>query len=475
MSSWNMPESQPILAGLLPIRRNMSTHRLSEAGNLMSPRAHRLDPANRAMHLLANSKERIPWASYLMDDAEVRKIKNKGLRKYYREQNEKIEKFMEIDRLLDSSLTRNVIQSYGTTERRATVRGPTNGSANGGAADSHDGGLESDRRGSSLAGNVVSADDIDEESRRYELKEEAEQRAIQNAINVNFAANVVLLAAKIAVTLSTNSLSIVASLLDSTLDFLSGVIVLISNKLAQIRDRSKYPVGRSRLEPLGVLVFSVVMIVSFLQVALEGVQRLAASPKHQPPPTMLSPTIAATMAAVVVVKGLCWLWCRTSKSASVQALAQDAQSDVIFNFFSIVFPILGSPAVFDQWWLDPLGAVLISVYILVQWALTSSEHIRNLAGRAADAGDVEGVVYMAMRFSDFVGAITSVAAYHAGDKIVVELDVSLDERTSLKDSHDLGEALQFAIEHLDVVERAYVHLDYVKTRTNLHKTNGGFA
>ena len=316
---------------------------------------------------------------------------------------------------------------------------------------------------------------MEEESQRYDLKEELEQRAIQNAINVNFAANVVLLAAKIAVTLSTNSLSIVASLLDSVLDFLSGVIVLVSNKLAQIRDRSKYPVGRSRLEPLGVLVFSVVMIVSFLQVALEGVQRLAASPESRAPPTDLSPLIAATMAAVVVVKGFCWIWCRSSKSASVQALAQDAQSDVIFNFFSIVFPILGSPSAFDQWWLDPLGAVLISVYILVQWALTSSEHIRNLAGRAADATDIECVIYMAMRFSDLVTSITSVAAYHAGDKIVVELDVSLDERTSLRNSHDLGEALQFAIEHLDNVERAYVHLDYVKTRTNLHKVNGGFA
>lgn len=35
-----------------------------------------------------------------------------------------------------------------------------------------------------------------------------------------------------------------------------------------------------RLEPLGVLVFSVIMITSFVQVALEAVQRLA-SPDRQ--------------------------------------------------------------------------------------------------------------------------------------------------------------------------------------------------
>ncbi|BFZ56658.1 hypothetical protein PYCC9005_003705 [Savitreella phatthalungensis] len=490
MSSWNVPESQPIIAGLLPVKRNMSMHRLNEAGTLMAAKqskVHSIDPENRAMRLLSNSKERIPWADMLIEDDKIDKIQNKKLRRYYRDQNDKIRNFMEIDRLLDSSLPRNVIRSYGATTNNSGNRqlGPggrkvdsqnhENGHTKSGSTESSSG------SGAGLLGashrqeqqDESPEEEPDEQAKLLEEREAKEHRAVQNAINVNFAANVVLLAAKIAVTLSTNSLSIVASLLDSVLDFLSGVIVLISNRLASAGDRSKYPVGRSRLEPLGVLVFSVIMIVSFLQVALEGVQRLAAPPEQREPAAPLGPAIVAIMAAVVVVKGLCYIWCRSSKSGSVQALAQDALSDVIFNFFSIVFPIIGY--FLNQWFLDPLGAVLISIYILVQWARTSSEHIRNLTGRVADAKDIESVIYMAMRFSDFIESITSVAAYHAGDKIVVELDVSLDQQTSLRDSHDLGEALQFAIEHLEGIERAYVHLDYVKTKTNLHKTQGGFA
>lgn len=37
---------------------------------------------------------------------------------------------------------------------------------------------------------------------------------------------------------------------------------------------------RSSLEPLGVLVFSIVMVTSFCQVALEAIQRLM-SPEHE--------------------------------------------------------------------------------------------------------------------------------------------------------------------------------------------------
>jgi hypothetical protein len=33
------------------------------------------------------------------------------------------------------------------------------------------------------------------------------------------------------------------------------------------------------------------------------------------------------------------MWCRFINNSSVQALAQDAMTDVVFNIFSIIFPI----------------------------------------------------------------------------------------------------------------------------------------
>lgn len=408
-------ENTPILAGLLPIRRSLSIAK--SMNERISPRA--IDKSNRAIALLSHTKERIDWGSYVRSEEEIKPMAKKT-RAFYHAQNEKIENFKYVDSILDSSLPRNVIQSYGSSER-GLDRGQEDGA----------------------------------EPEHFNV-EDAEQRAISIAININFAANIVLLIGKIIVTISTNSLSIVASLLDSVLDFLSTVIVWSSNRLAQVRDKTKYPVGRSRLEPLGVLVFSVLMIVSFFQIAIQGVQQLLADPETREALRPLGPAVIAIMALVVLVKSLCFLWCRNSKSASVQALSQDAASDVIFNFFSIIFPVLGFNL--DIWWLDPLGAVLISVYILISWSKTSAEHISNLAGRVADVSDIESVIYMAMRFSDMIEAVTSVAAYHAGDKLVVELDILLDEQTSLRDSHDIGEALQYAVEHIMNVERAYVHV-----------------
>lgn len=156
------------------------------------------------------------------------------------------------------------------------------------------------------------------------------------AIYINLAANTALLAMKIVVTVLTSSVSVLASLVDGALDFLSTAIVWTTTRLIAQQDQYKYPVGRRRLEPIGVLVFSVIMVTSFVQVALEGLNRLM-SDEHRI--VQLSIAAVVIMASTVVIKFACWLWCRFINNSSVQALAQDAMTDVVFNIFSIIFPL----------------------------------------------------------------------------------------------------------------------------------------
>ena len=42
----------------------------------------------------------------------------------------------------------------------------------------------------------------------------------------------------------------------------------------------------------------------------------------------------------------------------------------------------------------------------------------------------------------------------------MEVDIVLDENMQLRDSHDLGESLQYVLESVPYVDRAFVHLDY---------------
>lgn len=161
-------------------------------------------------------------------------------------------------------------------------------------------------------------------------------RIVRIAIYVNLAANTILLFGKMAVILLTSSLSVLASLVDAALDFLSTAVVWTTTILIERQDQYRYPVGRRRLEPVGVLVFSVIMVTAFVQVALECLNRLR-SDDHMIIELGLPALII--MSSTVFIKALCWLWCRLIKNSSVQALAQDAMTDVVFNVFSIIFPL----------------------------------------------------------------------------------------------------------------------------------------
>ena len=65
-----------------------------------------------------------------------------------------------------------------------------------------------------------------------------------------------------------------------------------------------------------------------------------------------------------------------------------------------------------------------------------------------------------MTHSPDILAIDTVRAYHSGPRIIVEVDIVMDEQRSLRETHDVAEALQVKLESLPHVERAYVHIDF---------------
>lgn len=437
-----------------------------------------LTPQMRSQRLIGNSNPRYKWEKYWKSDHELSKM-SKPLRKYYERNNYLIQNYMYIDRLLDSSLPHNLLQEYQAndlaqtksgfdpsdavpatiTEEPSPMESPVlNGKLPGGSLESGANGTAAkvkrtpkdiyrlkDDESTPLLRKTLSNGDEEDQLLPPDLDIEEEtgsqSRVVSIAIYMNLAANTLLLAMKIVVVALSSSVSLLASLVDAALDFLSTAIIWVTTRLIADNDQYSYPIGRRRLEPVGILVFSVIMITSFVQVALEGFSKIIGD-DHEI--VRLSGPAIAIMAATVVIKGGCWVWCRLIKNSSVQALAQDAMTDVVFNIFSIIFPLVGYYA--SVWWLDPLGGILLSFWVIFNWAQTSSTHIRNLTGCAASADERNVLLYLTMRFAKTIKQIQGLQAYHAGDKLNVEVDLVLDEYTTLRDSHDLGESLQYVLE-----------------------------
>jgi hypothetical protein len=297
---------------------------------------------------------------------------NSSRREYYEKNNSLIQQYVYIDRLLDSSLPHDLIQEYynpftaGPVDVPHTIAEESSASSSRssqvGPNDSSHGERQAppkpkvtrtpknlyripDERSPLLPDDdAESVPDFPQWTPEEEMG--LGDGIVKFAIYVNLAANTVLLVLKIIVTVLTSSVSVLAALVDAVLDFLSTAIVWTTTQLISRNDDYLYPVGRRRLEPIGVLVFSVIMITSFVQVAFEGFGRLTGGDHRL---VVLGVPAIAIMASTVIIKGLCWVWCRLIKNSSVQALAQDAVTDVVFNTFSIIFPLGESYSSFRAW------------------------------------------------------------------------------------------------------------------------------
>ncbi|KAL1793575.1 hypothetical protein ACET3X_008557 [Alternaria dauci] len=372
---------------------------------------------------------------YRKSDESLKSIKNKKVRGFYQEQNSRLDDWAEVDMVV-SSLADDIVDSMNPRD--------TDGD-----------GVAEDRGPLGISG---------EELEPFLPEEERDRRAksakhARWAININVIVNVLLLAAKGIAAIWSNSLSLIASLVDSALDLLCTIIIWTTNKLVGWRLQSlrkKFPIGRRRLEPIGILVFSIIMVISFLQILQESVKKLLPSGDHSV--SQLPPAAIFAMVATIVVKGTIWIGCARVKTTQVQALAQDCKTDVYFNTLSLLFPLIGGHV--GVWWLDPLGAACLSLYIIYDWACTCFENVTRLTGEAASDRVERKMMYMAYRFSPLVEGFKSLKCYHAGDGVCVEIDVLMKEDTPLNKCHDIAETLQYCLEGLNEVDRAFVTMDY---------------
>jgi cation diffusion facilitator family transporter len=272
--------------------------------------------------------------------------------------------------------------------------------------------------------------------------------------------------------ISTASLAVLASLVDATIDLAAQGVLLGANQLATSgRKAQAYPVGVARLEPVGVIVCAVLMALASGAVIYDAAHTLW----HYYPegPAMNFTDRAAFMLSVVVVVKIA-VW-RTAKleyerlnNVSLEALALDNFNDILSNFSALVFASL-TRLNGDLWWMDPVGGILISIYIIRSWCMTAVEQVDMLVGKEAHPDFLSTVREMA-ESHDPNAKLDIVRAYHFGPKFLVEVELIMDRQTPLAISHDVGISLQDQIERMEECERCFVHVDYQHREMDDHDT-----
>lgn len=295
--------------------------------------------------------------------------------------------------------------------------------------------------------------DTQELRRRSMASEDGKELNISVAIRLSLLCNIGLLVCKAVAAHLSGSMSIISSLVDSAVDLMSGLVVCYTSHAIKCTNYYEYPEGKTRLEPISIIVLAVIMAVASIQVIITSVTKIIENSAN---PDITTGTIAI-IAATVVIKMLLFLYCRHIKSPSTNVLAQDHRNDVLSNAVALGFGFLG----FKVWRnADPLGAILISIYIFLGWYRTGRQQIRDLTGHAACPLILQKLLWVCMTHDPRIQFIDTLRAYHFGYNILVEAHIVLPSDMNLCEAHDIGESLQNKLESYTEVERAFVHIDY---------------
>ncbi|KAM1004088.1 hypothetical protein ACFX2C_004325 [Malus domestica] len=288
------------------------------------------------------------------------------------------------------------------------------------------------------------------------------------AVHASNVANLVLFAAKVYASIMSRSLAVIASTLDSLLDLLSGFILWFTANAMKNSNQFRYPIGKKRMQPVGIIVFASVMATLGLQILIECGRELIS----QSPPAKMNRTqenwMIGIMVSVTVVKFVLMVYCRRFKNEIVRAYAQDHFFDVITNSVGLAAAVL---AVRFFWWIDPTGAIIIALYTINTWTKTVLENVHALIGRTAPPDFLAKLTYLIWNHHEEIEHIDTVRAYTFGSHYFVEVDIVLPEDMLLNKAHNIGETLQEKLEQLPEVERAFVHIDFEFTHRPEHKNS----
>lgn len=297
-----------------------------------------------------------------------------------------------------------------------------------------------------------------------EMKQLARNERV--AICASNVANLVLFLAKVYASFESRSLAVIASTLDSLLDLLAGFILWFTANAMKKPNQYRYPIGKQRMQPVGIVIFASVMATLGLQILFESGRELVTRAQPERDPNK-EKWMIGIMVSVTVVKFVLVVYCRRFNNDIVRTYAQDHFFDVITNSIGLGSAVL---AIKFYWWIDPIGAILIALYTMSNWGKTVVDNVRSLTGRTAPPEYLAKLTYLIWNHHKEIKHIETVRAYTFGCQYFVEVHIVLPQDMSLDQAHDIGETLEEKLEQLPGVERAFVHVDFDTTHQLEHKS-----
>ena len=283
-------------------------------------------------------------------------------------------------------------------------------------------------------------------------------RLLKQATYASVATASVLIFAKLIVWFMTGSMSLLATLLDSTMDVLASLITLFAVRIAITPADEDHHFGHGKAEQLAVLAQSAFIGGSAVVLLLNTLDRITGDEiivENE------SAGIAVMIFSLVATVALLAFQRHVIKKTDSPAIKSDSlhyQVDLLTNI-AVLLALAGSGLGYPQ--MDNILALLIGAYMLFSVRSLAWEAIQQLMDQALPEEDLREIERRAMSVDGVLG-IHNVRTRVSGTTPFIEMHLDLQADITLDDAHEIGARAKRAV--LDYLPDADVmfHLDPVE-------------
>lgn len=257
--------------------------------------------------------------------------------------------------------------------------------------------------------------------------------------------NLLLLVFKFVAGVLGHSAAMIADAVHSLSDFVTDLIVIVFVKISSKPEDADHAYGHGKYETLASCIIGLALIVVGVMMGYNATVKIVDVVRNGT--ELASPGIIALVAAVLSIVLKEWMFHLTRKvarevdSPAVEANAWHHRSDALSSVGTAIG--IGGAVLLGSKWavLDPIAALVVSVFIVVQAAKILSDAIGQLMEKSLPR-DVEQRICEIVYEEEGTSDIHHLRTRKIGSQISIELHVRMNGYLTLREVHDKSIAIE---------------------------------
>ncbi len=280
-------------------------------------------------------------------------------------------------------------------------------------------------------------------------------RLLKLATYASVATASLLIIAKLIAWFMTGSMSLLATLLDSTMDILASLITLFAVRIAIAPADEDHHFGHGKAEQLAVLAQSAFIGGSAIVLVLNTLDRITGEDVMLENESAGIVVMVFSIIATLILLSIQRYVIRKTNSAAIKSDSLHYQVDLLTNI-AVLAALIGTSYGYHQ--VDNVLALLIGGYMLFSVRSLAWGSIEQLMDKALPEEELQEIEKRALSVDGVLG-IHDVKTRMSGSTPFIQMHLDLEPHTPLIYAHDLGVQAKRAV--LDYLPEAdvIVHLD----------------